>query len=80
MNLFYKRCFYRRVARMPHIASVAALTDLLADRLEHRSGAYSFIIPDLGPDPKAANRLDTADESGPRSGSTCNLYLPVTAT
>ncbi len=40
----------------------------------------SFVIPDLGPDSEAANRLDTADESGPRSGLSCILYSPIRAT
>jgi len=61
---------------MPHMASVATLTGVLANRLEHRSTYYSFIIPDLGPAPETVNRLDTADESGPRFGLSCILYLP----
>ena len=66
---------------MPHMASVATLTGVLANRLEHRSTYYSFIIPDLGPAPEAADRLDTADESGPGSGLFCictsRLQRPV---
>ena len=65
---------------MPHMASVATLTGVLANRLEHRSTYYSFIIPDLGPAPETGNRLDTADESGPRYGLNCILYSPFAAT
>ena len=43
----------------------------LANRLEHRRCINIISIPDPGPDPEAANRLDTADEWDPGSGLFC---------
>ena len=42
-----------------------------------RSILWPLFIPDLGPGPEAAYRLDTADGSGQRSGLSSILYVLI---